>query len=257
VTDSEQAAAMREVAREVLRELVPELLQEALAGPPGNGNGDGDGDGYVRRPSGPHPGAPASDLAPASRADAPPPTTDDVVPQVPAPPVAAVLRPSTWSGPTVAGEVIGGGEASPATASGGNAPPAISDERAPSPLTGPAAGTAASVGPATHVETVTIETDEDLERFVRALVARVENPRDRLAIRAGRLRFTLRRAPTAAGDRPGPCVRFEKGAVTERAVREAAAGGARLELGPGAVLTPLARDQARALGVEIERKRRC
>jgi hypothetical protein len=49
----------------------------------------------------------------------------------------------------------------------------------------------------------------------------------------------------------------EKGAVTERVIRAAAAAGTRLVLAPGAVLTPLARDQAKALGVEIERKRRC
>jgi hypothetical protein len=82
----------------------------------------------------------------------------------------------------------------------------------------------------------------------------MENPRDRMAIRAGRLRFTLRRdaaAPQAA------TVRIEKGAVTERRITEAAGRGSRLVLGPGAVLTPLARERARALGVEIERERRC
>jgi len=41
--------------------------------------------------------------------------------------------------------------------------------------------------------------------------------------------------------------------VTERIVAAAAAAGARLVLGPRAVLTPLARDKARALGVPIER----
>jgi len=40
-------------------------------------------------------------------------------------------------------------------------------------------------------------------------------------------------------------------------VRDAAAEGARLVLARGAVLTPLARDRARALGVEIERERKC
>ena len=43
--------------------------------------------------------------------------------------------------------------------------------------------------------------------------------------------------------------------MTERTVKEAAKAGARLVLGPGAVLTPLAREKARALGVEIERER--
>jgi hypothetical protein len=49
--------------------------------------------------------------------------------------------------------------------------------------------------------------------------------------------------------------RVEKGAVTERAVIAAAKAGERLVLGPRAVLTPLARDKARALGVPIEKER--
>ena len=114
------------------------------------------------------------------------------------------------------------------------------------------------------MEPVSIDTDEELDRFVRALVNRVENPRDRLAIHAGWLRFVLRRAgeqPLAAGTVPeGAAVaaaRVMKGAVTERAVRAAAADGTRLVLARGAVLTPLARDCARALGVKIERERKC
>jgi hypothetical protein len=102
-----------------------------------------------------------------------------------------------------------------------------------------------------RVEAVTLDGDEDLDRFVRALVARVENPRERTAILAGTLRFTLGSAHTT---RPAGAVRrIERGAVTERTVREAAQAGARLVLAPAAVLTPQARERARALGVE----RRC
>ena len=54
----------------------------------------------------------------------------------------------------------------------------------------------------------------------------------------------------AAGDH-----RIETGAVTERLVASAAKAGQRLVLGPRAVLTPLARDRALALGVPIERER--
>jgi hypothetical protein len=43
--------------------------------------------------------------------------------------------------------------------------------------------------------------------------------------------------------------------VTEAMVVSAARAGARLVLGRGAVLTPLARDRARAAGVEIEKER--
>ena len=52
-----------------------------------------------------------------------------------------------------------------------------------------------------------------------------------------------------------PTRRIERGAVTEKVVREAARAGQRLVLGPGAVLTPLARDRARASGVEISKER--
>jgi hypothetical protein len=49
--------------------------------------------------------------------------------------------------------------------------------------------------------------------------------------------------------------RIERGAVTERAVKKAATDGGRLMIGRRAVLTPLARDRARVLGVVIERER--
>jgi hypothetical protein len=49
--------------------------------------------------------------------------------------------------------------------------------------------------------------------------------------------------------------RIERGAVTEAVVTAAARAGERLVLGRGAVLTPLARDRARASGVPIEKER--
>jgi hypothetical protein len=81
-----------------------------------------------------------------------------------------------------------------------------------------------------------------------------DKPQRRRELLAGRLRFTL--AP-AAGGRPVPATaqRVDKGAVTERAVIAAAKAGSRLVLGPRAVLTPLARDKARALGVPVEKER--
>ena len=81
-----------------------------------------------------------------------------------------------------------------------------------------------------------------------------------MAILSGRLRFGLAAAATAGAADAGaatPALRIEKGAVTERHVREAAEKGARLVLSPRAVLTPMARDRARSLGVEIEKERRC
>jgi len=104
---------------------------------------------------------------------------------------------------------------------------------------------------AAGVEHVRLESDADLDRFVRALLVRFESPQEREAVRAGRLRFTL-------GSSEGPtagAVRVERGAVTERKVEQAANAGGRLVLGPRAVLTPLAREKARAKGIEIEQER--
>ncbi|MFI5080751.1 MAG: hypothetical protein ACHQCE_06750 [Streptosporangiales bacterium] len=103
------------------------------------------------------------------------------------------------------------------------------------------------------VETVSLRNDADLDAFVKRLLRLFENPKQRDALRAGRLRFRL-----AAAVGPGsvqPAHRVDKGAVTEAMVRQAARAGARLVLGPRAVLTPLARDRARVAGVEIEKER--
>jgi len=103
------------------------------------------------------------------------------------------------------------------------------------------------------VETVSLRTDAELASFVTRLLHLFENPRRREDLRSGRLRFQLAAAGVAGSARPAH--RIEKGAVTEAAVREAARAGARLVLGRRAVLTPLARDRARAAGVEIEKER--
>ena len=198
---------LRNVTREVLAELLPGLLEEALTTPAtANGNG--------------HQAA-ASTAEPAA------------VPQVPAPPVAAVHRPPGWR----PAETAPAAEAGPAR---------------PSPESAPPAGDGS-------VERVDLRSDADLDAFVRSLARRLENPRDRMAILSGRLRFGLAAsAPTQTGaSSAAPVMRIEKGAVTERHVREAAEKGARLVLSPRAVLTPMARDRARSLGVEIEKERPC
>ncbi len=215
----DDADALRSVTREVLAELLPGLLEEALtAQPEPNGNGHANGGG----PSGdsPHPG-----------------TVPDVVPQVPAPPIARVHRPSGWRPPAES-----------------TTTPAIGASHARQ--LAPAEQTEGA--PAGSVEVVDLRSDADLDAFVRSLVHRFENPRDRMAIRSGKLRFRLgATAAPAAGPAAAPAIRIERGAVTERAVRDAGAQGARLVLGPRAVLTPMARDRARSLGVEIEKERPC
>ncbi|HEX5190854.1 MAG TPA: hypothetical protein VFW16_15015 [Streptosporangiaceae bacterium] len=99
--------------------------------------------------------------------------------------------------------------------------------------------------------TVRISTDDDLHAFALRVLKLAGNPKVRQDLLSGRVRFRLAGTPAA-----GPVVhQVEKGAVTERAVAAAAAAGARLVLGPRAVLTPLARDKARALGVPISKER--
>lgn len=107
-----------------------------------------------------------------------------------------------------------------------------------------------------EVETVSVRTDRELAAFVTRLLRLVENPRRRDDLRTGRLRFRLAPGGAAGASASArPVHRIDKGAVTEATVRNAARAGARLVLGRRAVLTPLARDRARAAGVEIERER--
>lgn len=135
------------------------------------------------------------------------------------------------------------------------------------------------------IETVNLSTDEDLAIFVARLLDL--DPQAREELRAGRKEFRLavpshpqtpqapsvtqtasvpapsggngvhgRNGLTAVNGSAGSATRrIERGAVTEKMVRDAARAGERLVLGPGAVLTPLARDRARASGVEISRER--
>lgn len=114
-----------------------------------------------------------------------------------------------------------------------------------------------SSSPSTASENVTIASDADLQAFARRVAGAPQDVRD--AILAGSTTFALAGpAPAAAASAATPAaaeVRVEKGAVTERHVRAAASAGAVLVLGRKAVLTPLARDRARADGVEITKEK--
>ena len=99
---------------------------------------------------------------------------------------------------------------------------------------------------------VRLETDADLRQFALDILRIADNPARRRDLLAGRLTFTLARRQDAS---PINDHRVEAGAVTERAVQSAAEAGQRIVLGPRAVLTPLARDRALALGVPIEKER--
>ena len=104
-----------------------------------------------------------------------------------------------------------------------------------------------------RVESIRIGSDGDLDAFARHLLELFENPKNRQDIGAGRYRFTLAPGPAPAAP-SGHVRRIERGAVTERRVVAAADAGERLLLARGAVLTPLAREKARSLGVHVEKE---
>jgi len=212
--------ALRELVREVLRDVLP-----GLAGRPGSPPPAAASAPPAREPAVP-PAPPTSEPASGPAPPAPEPVSR------PAPPIS---RPAAPSVPPAAPSV----------------PPAIPPTSDPSP---PRAlgGYEALSRPGLEVRPVRLATDEELHEFVLLVIALADNPKRRRDLLAGRLRFTL----ALAGAPQGPAGhRIDKGAVTERAVQAAATAGARLILGPRAVLTPLARDRARALGVPIEKER--
>jgi len=211
------AAEVRVLIREVLTDALTAGSLDSLS--PGRKPGGGlpaAGDGAARtRPT--LPAAPPSDI-PAG-------TVQQIGP------VQAGLRAPTAPGRTAA----------PACAAGGRT----------------ATGAVDGTGPARHVR---LATDEDLREFVLTVLRLADNPARRRDLLAGRLRFTLNGPPGgqrgSVGGQADPAMcRIETGAVTERAVQAAAKAGGRLVLGRRAVLTPLARDRALALGVPIEKER--
>ncbi len=126
------------------------------------------------------------------------------------------------------------------------------------------AGPAGQAVPPT-IESVRIANDAELAAFVRRLIQLLDDPAAGAALRSGRHSFSL------AGSAPGvpaattsvPAVSHAPaagqsvlvtGTVTEAKINKCA-GAAAILLAPGAVITPLARDRARALGLRIERKR--
>ena len=104
----------------------------------------------------------------------------------------------------------------------------------------------------------TVRTQADLDALVRRLLGATPDLRE--AISTGRHRIVLETgatlAPAAAVSRAAAprTTPITTGAVTERMVEAAAKAGTDLVIGPRAVLTPLARNKARAKGVTIRRE---
>lgn len=101
------------------------------------------------------------------------------------------------------------------------------------------------------VETVRLTSDAELSAFV----ARLIDPATLERVRSGRLRFKLQVGPAPAITAAASALRTEvlTGVITEQKI-DRLAGTGTLVLAAGAVLTPLARDKARRLGLKVERK---
>lgn len=127
------------------------------------------------------------------------------------------------------------------------APPTAADQMGLQP-TGPRAADGKI-----RTETVQLANDRDLDNFVRKLLRLFESPKTRADLKAGRLSFRLAGSARSSGG--GAIHRIDTGAVTERQI--AALAGGTLVLGRKAVLTPLAREKARTLGIKIEKEPKC
>lgn len=104
---------------------------------------------------------------------------------------------------------------------------------------------------------VAIGDDAELNAFVREVVRLLDNSATGPLLRGGSLTFSLADPARAVSTPPVPAPNDGEevvdGVVTERMVAQAAAAGRHLVLGPGAVITPLAREMARRTGTDLGR----
>jgi hypothetical protein len=99
-----------------------------------------------------------------------------------------------------------------------------------------------------QVVEIAIASDADIMRFAQEIAGSDNAKKD--AILSGRLRFALKRA--SGGTRNGG-QRVDKGVLTEAMVVEIGRSSSRVILGKSVAVTPLARDKAREMRLEIVR----
>jgi hypothetical protein len=104
-------------------------------------------------------------------------------------------------------------------------------------------------------EQIAIRSDDDLNRFVQRLWSAFDDPVKREAIRSGTMRFTLSAQDISA---PDPFAKTPvaalSGAISERKLLSVAKAGDTVAIAADAVITPLARDKARALNITLIRR---
>jgi hypothetical protein len=108
--------------------------------------------------------------------------------------------------------------------------------------------------PAQVVEMVSLTTDTEVQSFVHRILDLAADGKTLSALRSGELVFQLTDQAKATADVSSGANRVEKGAVTESTIRKAAESGSTLIVGRKVVVTSLARDKARDLGVTIIRE---
>jgi len=115
--------------------------------------------------------------------------------------------------------------------------------------------------PQVREETVSLNSDEDLNRFVLRLLDLAQDGRSLQEIKSGRWRFRLEGGPRATSSAAVtaafaaatcPVVNFERGLITERQVA-GISHGSLVRVGKRVRFTPLAQDELRRKGVQIER----
>jgi hypothetical protein len=128
---------------------------------------------------------------------------------------------------------------------------------------------AKAAGAVPHTRQVSLATDRDVADFVTLLIGMIDDPATGNAVRNGAVTFTI--AGNARAAMPSarntaqpatvPAARLSEnntntlgGIITEARINKLAGPGTIL-LSPDAVITPLARDRARSLGLKFERKR--
>ena len=126
------------------------------------------------------------------------------------------------------------------------------------PVTGSAGLGVVAVGDGsqvTDVTDVTVSTDAELSALVRRIATDCADEQRRADLVSGRTGYRLAATRVEPVVPEGGPIRVERGALTERHVREAARAGTSIVAARGVVVTPLARDRARTSGVDIERER--
>ena len=108
--------------------------------------------------------------------------------------------------------------------------------------------------PAQLVEVVSLNTDSDVKSLVNRVLDMAADPQSLAALREGTIVFQLSNQSSQHSSNGSSTTRIEKGAVTESTIRKAAESGSTLIVARKVVVTSLARDKARDLGVTIIRE---